>query len=233
MVATSSPSPSSAAGSATAHLALARYLARHYWRRFDELVPFEELHSEALLALSRAARYYPDSPTFAKVAAVSMGRAVRQFCRWWLNRGGTAMGKIAEDDPSEHEPPDHRTLEADQACAQEELLAGFKELLGPRNWQIVWLALAEGQEYRPIAEAIGVSVQTVVNVIQASVKKIRQAYPDLIEGPPQLNRKKPHAKAEALKLLARGYTCRQIAQQLGVCQQIVFFWRKSARPALS
>ncbi len=129
MVAIPSDSPSSAAGSATAHLALARCLVRHYWRRFDELVPFDELHSEALLALSRAARYYPDPPNFAKVAAASMGRAVRYFCRWWLNRGGTALGKVAEDDPSEHEPPDHRTPQADQTCAQDELVAGFKELL--------------------------------------------------------------------------------------------------------
>ncbi len=46
----------------------------------------------------------------------------------------------------------------------------------------------------------------MVNVIQASVKKFRQAYPNLIAGPPQLNlnRKESRAKAEILKLLSRG-----------------------------
>lgn len=74
---------------------------------------------------------------------------------------------------------EEKMIENEHSDRQKRLLSKLEQILSPRQKQAIYYRFVEQMSYKEIALIMDINLQSVKNIVQTSIKKIRKAFPDI------------------------------------------------------
>ena len=154
--------------------------ANKYYRRFNGVFTFEQLHDACVDGAVHAAQVYQDDrgAKFSTLAVIAMKSSVsrlRQHSRTIKGRAERAVGSLdgtyADGDPV-YDPDDYRERMPDDEVAAAELFDRAKKVLPERLFTVLCLRLVEDCQLDEIAERIGRSRERAAQLYSRAVKRL-------------------------------------------------------------